>query len=207
MVTMTSVVPGNHSPDGRRRSFLGQVLVAIGATLLFIGAGSLSANAAEVTTKANLWAQEKSQWCWVATSKTVVNHYKSTFPSQCALYEWGKAVSSCTGNLPGSFDTDVRRALVGAGMSNYGAAVSGGISHSHVKTEINNNRVVMVRWGWKSTGLSTGHMVVLSGYNTTNTNVQVVNPAGSGSKLWKSYAWVSDDGSHKWTHSRYLILG
>lgn len=202
-----SSVVSDHSRVREKRHSFTRTLVTAGLALMLIGGGTLSANAAEVTTKANLWAQEKSQWCWVATSKTVVNHYKNTFPSQCALYGWGKAVSGCSGNQPGSFTTDVQRALQGASMSNYGAAVNGQISHSHVKTEINNNRVVMVRWGWKSTGLSTGHMVVLSGYNTTNTNVQTVNPAGSGSKLWKSYAWLSDDGSHQWTHTRYLILG
>ena len=192
----------------RARTVAAHGVAALGLSLILIGGGSLAAPAVTGTTVANLYAQEKSNWCWVAVSKTVINHYKATSPSQCSVYKWGKAASSCTANTVGSFYTDVDRALKGGGIGNRGTAETGtNILMSAFRGEVDAKRVMLIRWGWLSTNLQTGHMIAIGGYNTTTNQVQVVNPAGSGSKVWKDRGWVMNDGSHKTTHLRWYIQG
>ena len=170
---------------------------------MLTGLGVGAAEAASRYNTAGIYVQEQSNWCWVATSKTVLNHYNGSSPSQCQVYKWGKNSSSCPDGA-GDFGIDVSGALTRGGVGGIGQVVTHSIPFATVQDEINVNRLVMVRWSWNSSPSATGHMVILRGYNTTGSTVSYVNPLNS-SYQSSSYSAMVGDGTHTWTHTRYLI--
>ncbi|MCV2395172.1 hypothetical protein OEB99_12715 [Actinotalea sp. M2MS4P-6] len=174
---------------------------ALSIALMLGGAGTTVAQATYRTNYATAYVQEKTNWCWVASSKTVISWVGATNSSQCQLYKWGKGVSSCAGNEPGSFTTDVSRLLAKAGVSNIGY-VTGPLSFASVRSEIDVNRVLLMRWAWD--GQTVGHQLTIYGYNTDGTRIAYINPA-DGYHTWASYSWMLDGSNHTWTHTRYSI--
>jgi hypothetical protein len=186
-----------------RARALTQVGVAlVAATALAIGP-ALVASAATATIAAPTIAQEQSQWCWAAASKSVIKYYKGTNPSQCTVVNWGKGSSTCA-NQPGEFGAHVGNALYYGGLSDIGW-VYGQVSYQSLKNEIIVNRPAMIRWGWNSTGGQTGHMVLVRGYNDTNSQVYLMNPDG-GVVSWQTISWLQSGGGHTWTHTRTGML-
>ena len=97
---------GSRNHDGTHRRTLSGGLLGVALGLILAGTGGLAAEAASKTIYAWAYAQEQSNWCWAATSATVVRWETGNTPGQCQLVKWGKAPSTC-GNWTGSFGTDV----------------------------------------------------------------------------------------------------
>lgn len=154
------------------------------------------------------YSQEKSNWCWVAGAQIVIQYLTGDFISQCSLYKAGKEVSSCSGNKAGSFYSDEARALE-KGISNPGVVVSSSVQFSTIVSQINSWQPLLARIGWKP-DLSSGHIIVINGYNTSNDYIDYVFiQQGSSAKSYtsdyreNSYDYVKDNSSWEWTHTRY----
>lgn len=160
------------------------------------------------------------QWCWAGCSKTILDYYG--FPTeQCEVAEFVR--TNATFHNFGSIDCCVN----GSGGCNYwnynyGASGSiqeilinfGGIQNSgintslslaQITTEITNNRLFVIRWGWSAGG---GHFIV--GHGINGSNIYFMNPwYGEGLHIatYNSVKSGIDNTStsiHTWTHTNVI---
>lgn len=171
-------------------------------SMILAGLGISGASAASRYNSAPVYVQEQSNWCWAATTKSVVQYYRGVSATQCKIVQWGKGTATCA-NVTGYFGLDVSRALTNSGISGIGST-TGVLSFDTVRGEIDSSRVALIRWGWDD---GSGHMLLLRGYNTSGSIVGYINPLNS-SYQSASYSWLVNGGTphHVWTDSRYQIL-
>lgn len=168
-------------------------LMALGLVVVAVPA----ADAASLTFTVD--KQEKSQWCWAASAKSVIRYMRGSVYSQCTLVKKGFNSSDCPNN-PGGFVTQLDRIYSYAGMGG-GPIVYSMISHIAIRYDIDRWIPLQIRYGYKSTSLSTGHIVAIHGYAGTTT-VYWSDPA-SGTKKSGSHSYLSDNSTWKTTHGRY----
>lgn len=161
--------------------------------------------------------QEQDQWCWAGCTKTILDYYG--YPQQqCAIAEYVRTV--CTWYNFGSVNCcidptqgcnywnynwgtagSVQDILVHFGnVQNIG--VSAPLTLAQITTEIQNNRLFVIRWGWSSGG---GHFLV--GHGINGNNIYFMNPwFGEGLHIADYNNVVNGvDGTspdtHTWTHT------
>lgn len=108
-------------------------------TLTFMGIGSMSAQAAYKYITLGSYQQEQDNWCWAATSKSLITYHTANNPSQCTIVKWAKGTSAC-GDVTGSFGSDVSAALFDGGISHVGSVSTGAYSYANTQAQINVNR-------------------------------------------------------------------
>ena len=175
--------------------FSAKVGIAVSVGLILAGASVGVAHAASKTVAAPVVVQEQSNWCWVASAKSLVRLHKGTNPAQCTLYKNAKGGTSCPNNV-GTLG-DVYKIFLAAGLIYAGDYAGGARSWAQVQGDLNGNRPIVVRWGWTAGG---GHMVVIRSYNTSGSNVGYMNPLNSAYQS-NTYSWMVSGGGHTWTHS------
>jgi len=159
-----------------------------------------------------LMFQEQDQWCWSGVSACILDYYCHTTP-QCEIAEYTRTVETfgdisfgntpcCTNPTscnnwnylwggPGS----IQDILIHFGnISNTG--VSSALTKNQVETEITNNRLFVIRWGWDTGG---GHFVV--GHGINGDMMYYMNPWYGEGFLTGTYSWVCSGGGHTWTHT------
>lgn len=148
-------------------------------------------------------AQEQDNWCWAATGNSVAAYhgYGQYSQNQFCNMAFGYAVNNDCPNDQATLGND-QRAFRTIGISG-GSYVSNTISFSTLTSEINGNRPVMTRIGWSSGG---GHMMVLTGYDTSGSTVEYYDPWPASSR-WNTstYGWYVSNSSFDWTHTLYRI--
>lgn len=151
------------------------------------------------------YRQEQTQWCWAASSQMVITYTSGVKPSQCNIVKKGKRSSKCV-NSPGSFTSDVQRAL-DAYKVRTGTVLAYAGSERTVRGELGQSRPVMVRYGYKPRK-TTGHMVVLKGYEwnaqSRNYRYSWQDPA-TGTTRAGTHAYLTDNSIWSWTHTRIGI--
>lgn len=147
-------------------------------------------------------AQQKSNWCWAATGNSVADYFGYDYTqNQFCDMAFGLSTSTTCPNDQATLGND-QRAFSTIGI-NPGRYISGVISYSTLVGQISNNEPVMTRIGWTSGG---GHMMVLTGYDTTNNQVQYYNPWPSDPRFNVStYDWYRSNPQFTWTHTLYGI--
>ncbi len=147
-------------------------------------------------------AQEKSNWCWAATGNSIAKYYgKSYSQNQFCNLAFGYSQNAACPNDQATLAND-QRAFRSIGISQ-GSYISGTLSFGTLQTEINANRPVMTRIGWKSGG---GHMMDIIGYDSSNSTIEYYNPWGSDPRYNTStYNWYLNNSQFQWTHSLYRI--
>ncbi|AWV36419.1 hypothetical protein CD191_29565 [Paenibacillus odorifer] len=137
--------------------------------------------------------QAKNNWCWAATSVTILQYYGISV-SQCSFYDHVKGTSGCTTDESESYGT------VQEGIHDYGVSSwnhTGALSYSDVKNQIDNvGSPIYVSWKWNS-ATGGGHAVVIYGYDTYSGNdwIQHMNPSG-GTKTSMLYTNVKGGSSY-----------
>jgi hypothetical protein len=158
--------------------------------------------------------QEQSQWCWVGSTKCVLDYYNHPL-QQCEIAEYTRTVATwnnfgtvdCCTNPSGScnywnynwgYAGSIQDLLVHFGnIQNYGKGAA--LSIPEIQTEINNFRPFIIRWGWTTGG---GHFII--GHGLQDSTLYYMNPwFGEGLKF-ASYAWVKSNPDHTWTHTNVL---
>jgi hypothetical protein len=154
--------------------------------------------------------QEHSQWCWSASSKAVINFYR-TPPAQCSIANWGLGINYACGsstfnwnsyaNSPNSlFGTpgSVQNVLAHWGVSTY--AYSYASSWNSIVSDINANKPFIIRFGWTNGG---GHIMAGYGYQIYNGYDYVIymNPWPGEGDSEDSYSWMVSAYDHQWTHT------
>ncbi|ESU33368.1 hypothetical protein G3A_06715 [Bacillus sp. 17376] len=165
----------------------------------------ISASAAEKRLSVPAYNQAKSKWCWAAAGQAIVNYKKGTSHYQCTIYKEGKKYSACTTDEDGSIYTQFTNIFTFAKFSSTGTVVFSPTSWSTTVGQINLNRPILARIGWKS--YNSGHFAVISGYNDGLTDYVYWTDIGlSGSTTRKStYSAFKDNSEWTWTTSRYAM--
>ncbi|MCX6283604.1 MAG: hypothetical protein NTW31_05145, partial [Bacteroidetes bacterium] len=160
--------------------------------------------------------QEQNQWCWAGVSACALDYY-CTPTAQCTIAEYTRTVA--TWYNFGSTDCCVNPNL-GCNYWNYNWGYPGSIqdilvhfdnisnngvgsylSLAEITSNIQLNRVFIIRWGWTAGG---GHFVV--GHGISGNNIYYMNPwYGEGLKI-ATYTWMKSDGNHTWTHTNELTV-
>lgn len=165
---------------------------------------SVSTSAAPSNYYLNIYgqAQEQSNWCWAATGNSVADYfgYRYSQNSFCDM-AFGRSTSTVCPNSQATLGND-QQAFWTIGIDP-GYYISGTVSYSTVVNEISNNQPIMTRIGWTSGG---GHMMVLTGYDTSRSQVQYYDPWPSDSRFNTStYDWYRSNPQFTWTHTLYGI--
>jgi len=121
-----------------------------------------------------------NQWCWAASSKTVLDYY-GFVNQQCDIAEWVRttatfhnygSVNCCTDATQGcnywnynyGSEGSIQDILIHFGnLQNTG--VANALTLTEITTEIQNNRLFVIRWGWSTGG---GHFIVGHGISGNN---------------------------------------
>ncbi len=168
--------------------------------------------------KVELVQQSQTKWCWAAVSACILNYYKKD-QSQCAIAEFARTQRSdyygetdcCVIPRPKKDSCNKYNGLYGrkesidAILFNFGNIKSEGqdscLTKTNIATELQNNRLFVIRWGWKP-DLTAGHFLV--GYGLKDDDVYYMDPwEGEGFRISK-YDYVVDSTNRRWTHSLVL---
>lgn len=158
--------------------------------------------------------QEQNQWCWAGVSACVLQYYNSPV-AQCDIAEYTRTVSTwhnfgtthcCTSASQGcnywnynwGYDGSIQDILfhfaylANSGVGNY-------LSQPEVTSNIQDNSLFIIRWGWTTGG---GHFIV--GHGISGNNLYYMDPwYGEGKKIG-TYSWVCSGSNHDWTHTNVL---
>lgn len=143
-------------------------------------------------------AQEKSQWCWVASGNTIAAHHGVALSQNefCRIAH-DERRRECA-DEPGTLG-DVRRAFGKLGFSAPGNYVEGRIPHAAVQAQTGAGKPVQTRVGWAAGG---GHMHVLYGADAGRKWVSWGDPLPTGSRHhWSTYDFYAGNKSFTWTHT------
>src|SRR6185312_3878272 len=130
--------------------------------------------------------QEYNEWCWAGSSKTILDYYGFT-QQQCDIAEYTRQTATFNnfGSVPCCTDAtqgcnywnynygsagSIQDILVHFGnKQNTGVATS--LTMAEITTEIQNNHLFVIRWGWSTGG---GHFIV--GHGISGNNIYFMNP-------------------------------
>lgn len=141
-------------------------------------------------------AQAKSNWCWAASSVSILQYYGIS-TSQCAFYSHVKGTNGCSTNEAEAYGT-VQEGIHDFGVSSWNH--SGALTYAEVKNQIDNQgSPIYVSWKW-NTSTGGGHAVVIYGYDTYGGNdwIQHMDPSG-GTKTSMLYSNVKGGSGYNQT--------
>jgi len=131
--------------------------------------------------------QQYDQWCWAGCSKTILDYYGFNAVQQCDIAEFVRTtatfhdfgdVACCISARQGcnywnynwGYAGSIQDILIHFGnLQNSGLGRA--LTLAEVSTEIQANKLFVVRWGWSTGG---GHFVV--GHGVSGNNVYYMNP-------------------------------
>lgn len=147
--------------------------------------------------------QEHSNWCWDASSQSILYYYQN-YPTQCEIANWAWGRNDCCGNpvfywdhpcnLPNSIC--VIRDIIDNYRDIYSDCLGDYLSERVVNYEADAHRPFGIRFGWKGGG---GHILVGRGYS--DGYVYYMDPWPGNGYTISTYAWVVDSPKHSWTHT------
>jgi hypothetical protein len=163
----------------------------------------------------HLVTQDQNQWCWSGVSACILDYYCHT-TAQCDIAEYTRTVETfgdisfgsipcCTNpascnnwNYSWGGPGSIQDILIHFGNIN-NTGVSSSLTQNQVETEIANNRLFVIRWGWDSGG---GHFVV--GHGINGDMLFYMNPWYGEGLMMSTYTWVCSGGGHTWTHTNTI---
>lgn len=131
--------------------------------------------------------QQYDQWCWAGCTKTILDYYGFSTVQQCDIAEFVR--TTATFHDFGAVDCCIN-AQQGCNYWNYNWGYAGSIQDilihfgnlqnnglgraltlAEVSTEIQKNKLFVIRWGWSTGG---GHFLV--GHGVSGNNIYYMNP-------------------------------
>lgn len=152
-------------------------------------------------------AQTQSNWCWAATSKSVSHYYWFLSRwTQCRIANAELGLTGCCDDpVPGPCNVPwyLDRALTRT--SNF-VSITGTVSFSTVRDEIDAGRPVGVRVGWSGGG---GHFMCIYGYSWVvgQEYFDIDDPIYGKSHLSVADFSTNYQGSGTWTHTYFTKSG
>ncbi|WP_436493764.1 papain-like cysteine protease family protein [Actinokineospora sp. HUAS TT18] len=183
------------------RSALAATFVALLAWLV----GQTPAVAATASFSFTMQAQEKTNWCWSASGVSIAGHhgYSVSQNTFCALAKNRSTAYACPNDQADL--AQVRNAFYKLGFPSPGSYIYNYLTYSAIQTQLNAERPIETRIGWKSGG---GHMHVLYGYDSAKSWVYWGDPWPSSYRYnWATYNYYVNNSSFAWTHTLTGISG
>ncbi|MFI9718861.1 papain-like cysteine protease family protein [Streptomyces sp. NPDC052396] len=152
--------------------------------------------------KISMQAQQKDQWCWAASGNTIAAYFHKKYSqNQFCNAAWHRKQGTNCPNNPASLEND-QNAFKWMHLKP-GSVFYGYLYGKTIINEINANRPVEARIGWKSGG---GHMHVIYGYDRSKGAVYFGDPWPSSRRYNRAnYDWYVNNSQFAWTHSLYQI--
>ncbi|HQW13135.1 MAG TPA: T9SS type A sorting domain-containing protein [Saprospiraceae bacterium] len=165
--------------------------------------------------------QQYDQWCWAGCSKTILDYYGFNTVQQCDIAEFVRTtatfhdfgdVACCISARQGcnywnynwGYAGSIQDILIHFGnLQNSGLGRA--LTLAEVSTEIQKNKLFVIRWGWSTGG---GHFVV--GHGVNGNNIYYMNPwFGEGLHIGTYDYMVSGKDSpgaatHTWTSTNKI---
>lgn len=168
------------------------LFLSLFACLLVFSVYAYAASTLVAVTAPNI-LQSKTNWCWAASSDSLLsgkgmNVTQDTFSVA--------AKGNNTNNDPASA-VEVRNGAIALG---YNAINTGNLSSSTVHTNLSNNKGIIA--GYLYTSGNGGHMVVISGHDSSDNSLEIMNP-GVGIKQYYAYSYFLSNANWYWTDSVY----
>lgn len=161
------------------------------------GAGQAQAGTLALT----VFPQERSQWCWAASSQAVIHYLTGQSDGQCELVKVGNQSDDCA-DVPGSFSQQLGNIYAHYGI-NGGELLYAMPTMTEIRQDIDRSKPLQIRYGYHSSDLTQGHIVTISGYSGTDT-VYWADP-GSGTIKSGTHAYLSNNATWQTTHGRHLM--
>ena len=141
--------------------------------------------------------QEKSNWCWAACGKAVVNYYGNNITQS----NFSMAVKNNSSNNSTATIGEICNGLSHWNIHN--ESFYGTLGFDAIRANIYyQNRPIIIRWQWKTGG---GHVVVIKGYNESETQYVIYMDPLCYSIQFESYTSFVEDSSKEWSHTIYKI--
>ncbi len=167
-------------------------------------------------------AQVQNQWCWAATSRSIIEFFEGSAPSQCEIAEFARKNATldsasgyyfgdenCCTNPSGAcnnwnYNWGNPGSVVGI-VENYTSAIASNYKDDKTgsyyaldqfQSFIDSSKLTYIRWEWTNGG---GHFVIGYGYN--DSIMFYMDPAHNEGAKMATYSWIINDGIHNWTHS------
>lgn len=165
--------------------------------------------------------QEYDQWCWAGSTRCVLDYYGFTSPQQCDIAEYVRTTATfhnfgstdcCTNALQGCNYWNYNYGAAGSmqdilihfgNIQNSGIATS--LTQAEITTQIQQNKLFIIRWGWSGGG---GHFIV--GHGISGNNIYFMNPwFGEGLHIG-TYSFMlsgvdnTSTSVHTWTHTNKI---
>lgn len=173
---------------------------SIGADSAFAASGGRSLNVP-------LYQQRMSNWCWAATTESIVMYLFGMTYLQCAQAKDKVGNSTCCNvPYPSACNQSASLADVSGYLSSKKAVYTDqawALSWADTTAEIGTRgRPFWIRWGWGGSWTS-GHIVVARGYtwHDAGTNqISIMDPSTATYK-WYSWSWFTNNTTFTWTNS------
>jgi hypothetical protein len=147
--------------------------------------------------------QEKSYWCWAASSQAILEYYR-TQKTQTAIALYGTEGVNTWNWLSGTSphtSTDPERNGIDLILQHFAKLATTHhwlyFSQEKVQSEISARRPFVIEWRWDSGG---GHFVVAKGI--TGDYMTLMDPYNG--PTINTYSWVRRGGGHTWTDTLTL---
>ncbi|MCP3966180.1 MAG: hypothetical protein GY750_04410 [Lentisphaerae bacterium] len=166
----------------------------------------LSQVSAGTLTNFPYYEQEKTEWCWAATSEMVLVYYgwKGT---QDEIGQLGTDGVNTWNWLYGQTSNPTRYGvnLILQTLNNkiQSEPVEDKVTFNEIKQNISKGNPVPIRWGWDNGG---GHILIIAGYTSSNQTVELYDPWPGNGHATVKYSWVKSGDQHTWTHTLLVWL-
>lgn len=150
------------------------------------------------------YKQEKSNWCWAATSQSIVNYVMGSSHSQSDIVTrvLGSPLNE-TVDIFKDFDAIYDFVYTNAYNDHYKPQIYlGSLPFYSIESQIDARNPIQVCITWKNAdGSSTGssHALDIFGYNASNNNVYYIDP-WDGTKNIASYSYICNNSKFKWNY-------
>lgn len=194
-------------PNLARRGAILVVSLAFAASSSAIAANPAQSASGGVSLNVPLYQQRMSNWCWAATTESIVMYLFGMTYLQCtqAKDKTGRG-DCCNLPYPSACNQTASLANVSTYLNNKKAVYTDqawALSWSDTTAEIGSRgRPFWIRWGWGGSWTS-GHIVVARGYywhDSGTSQISTMDP-GDAQYKWYSWSWFTNNSTFTWTNS------
>jgi len=136
--------------------------------------------------------QSKTNWCWAASGDALL----SSKGMNVTQNSFSIAVKGNNTNNVTATATEVRTGAISLG---YNATRTGSLGSSTVHSYLTNKKAIIAGYIYTSGG---GHMVVISGHDTLDDRLEIMNP-WVGRKEYYDYSYFDSNANWDWYESVY----
>ena len=146
-----------------------RIIVVLTLSTFILSSVCTPALAARKLLSVRAYEQEKTQWCWAASCRSVIKYCDGSSVSQEDIFEYifGKVVNKPTGV------TNMKKALAHWNVSS--SKKLDPLTYSGLKSQINDEQPIIAVL--LKSGTDKGHANVIRGYDTSYDGVLFIDPA------------------------------